>query len=330
MWQTQTGERIFVPIGGLEKLVPQLKRSSHLWYAATRQFQGSLRLTLLRLLGLLARRAVFRRQHIASDANTYRKFETQFGDRAYQLWTRPSGALVALRLRQVDDVFEFEGEPGPSANNVHEQLVSQLRDLFTHYNYDVRVDKGLGEKKGEDWVYTRIPNKGKKVLRPDIQITDPLTKKTISIEVDSKWQNSVDHQKRISQAFPGQNPILIEFKHEAGAPTFTSKGNYDLAEGRVHDLLIRHMGDANKDKKWDVFNLFNMMVENRAKNDGTATPQPRRPSLLTKGQLRSRKQQIATLRQSRSNRPPNIGGAVRRTPRGGRHRESEHFSELAV
>lgn len=330
MWQTQAGETIFVPSGGLEKLIPQLKRTNHLWYAAIRQFRGSLRPTLLRLLGFLARRAMYRQLHQAADGNTYKKFETQFGERVYEIWTRPSGALVALRLRQVDDDFEFEGEPGPSANNVHEQLVGQLRDLFTHYGYEVRVDKGLGQKKGEDWNYVRIPNKGKKVLRPDIQITDPITKKTVSIEVDSKWKNSVEHQKRISQAFPGQNPILIEFRHRPGASTFTSNGNYNLAEGRVRELLLKHLGEAKKDKTWDVFNLFDKTVKNRTKHDRAEVRSTTAPNLSKKAQLLSRKQKIATLRQSRSNRPPNIGGAVRRTPHGGRHRESEHFSELAL
>ena len=304
MWQTLTGENVFVPSGGLQKLIPQLKRTSHLWYAAMQQFQGNLRLTLLRLLGLLAKRATLRHEQQAPDGINLLLFVAKFGERDYELWTRPNGAIIAIRPAASSFEFEFEHDPGPSANNVHEQVIGYLHGLFDRQGYEVRVDKDLGHKVGSSW-------KSIAKLRPDLQVTDKQGN-TYYIEDDSSEGNGLDHRSEIKKRLPNSKTILIGYDHSSGKPTFKTKLDDKGAPSQIHDLL-KHIQGQN----WKVVDMYKAM-QNAKVGNAKAVAHPKR------------RREIAAFRQSRSNRPPNIGGAVRRTPRGGRHRESEHFSELAI
>ena len=317
MWQTRSGMRIFLPLGGLSRLIPQLKRIRHLWLVTTRHFRGSLRHTLWRLLRVLSRRAVDRGIRRAADGRNYRLLETHLAGRLYELWTTPSGALIAIRDRRPELEFEFEGEPGPSANNVHEQVIGYLNGLFANAGYEVRVDKDLGQMVNGAW-------KSQSKLRPDLQVTDKRTGKTFYVEVDSDPSNGDEHRRQIQQKFPGATTILIGYDHARGAPTFATAVDTKGASSKVQALLK----DMNK-TNWKVLDIFRAMKRARLGQNTSGQKKVQRGRQASQERQRpSRQQQIAQLRGSRSNRPPNISGAVRQAPGGGRHRESEHFSEM--
>src|SRR5262249_26379501 len=151
----------------------------------------------------------------------YRVFETAFAGQTYDLWTRPSGALVAIRVHSADWAYEFEGEPGASPNAVHEQLVSYLRGLFEARGYTVRENKELGRMVNGEW----------KILsaeKPDLQVTDRRGN-THYIEVDSKKDSGRAHLDKINDAIKradkssANTPVaLVHFNFRPGDKTFTT------------------------------------------------------------------------------------------------------------
>ena len=333
MWQTQSGARIFVPVGGLERLVPEVKRARHLWLATNGLFRGSLRGALLKLLGVLARRAIDRGEWQAGDGKNYRLFESHLLGRRYQLWTRSTGALVAIRNLVVEDEFEFEGEPGPSANNVHEQVIGYLNGLFSNANFDVRVDKDIGQgRPNGQWVTkttsdrSTIPDALATKIRPDLQVTDKRTGRTFYVEVDSDPKNGEEHRRLIQQHYPGAPTILIGFDHKSGAPTFKTTVDSAGAPRNIKKLLADMKG-----QEWKVLDLFKAMNDARVARDAAIlAPVKNTTHAAIDNRLRARQRRSAQLRRSRINRPPAISGAIRRTSRGGRHREAEFFTETIL
>jgi hypothetical protein len=193
-------------------LIPHLKKSHRLWRIIGSAFLGSLKRTLTELIGLLARRAVYRGPRESLAGNAYRLFESHVASRRYFLWTLPDGAIVAIRDILVEQ--EFFGEPGASANSLHEALLRYYRYILENQGYEVRMDKQLGKMVGDKWQLR------KSMVRPDLQVYDPRTRRMFHVEVDSKTDNSREHRQRLQRLNRNVPLIFVTFDMQAGEPKF--------------------------------------------------------------------------------------------------------------
>lgn len=302
MWQTATGRVIFVKRGQLSPLIADLKKTHDLWLRAVRDTRGSIRMSVLRLLGRLVRQAGPARTERSVNGIPIWVHPTTFAGQTYDLLTRPSGALVGLRERAVDWEFEFEGEPGISANSIHEMLLTYYRNMLEAKGYEVRVNKQKGDMDGDSWKVD-----GATRLRPDLQVRDK-TGKMFLVELDSKPASSRAHRDALRAAAPNIPLVLLTFNHKPGEDRFRTSFLPGHSPALPRDVLQIFQRARTKD--WTELSLARSLYQ----------------AARAKRQQELAARRAAARRRPLSNKPPTASGTVRRTPTGGMHKEQEFLS----
>jgi len=216
MWRTLDGYTVSISGADLQCLIPRIKRWRTLWRWTVRNYAGSLRLTVARLLRALAEGAVTEGKPIVRKDRLFRRFVAPFEDQTFTMWTvrTPEGFWMPLTIRPAApgqyeaELEDDQGETGYAADNIHAMKAIQLKNMLESKGWTVYDNRDL--------------RKGSK-KRPDLKAFKD--GKWMNIEIDTNPEQSKMHQAALTSLEPGVRSLFYVIHPKTGRVLASSAYN---------------------------------------------------------------------------------------------------------